>query len=172
MKRWPVVFSMILALTACDNRSAEKIGKDAAKEKLDLIKGASDIVKQEGGAVAETAAQGVGNVLTGLGSGFDKSLFKVQIKMSEAIAPSSLAATRAQKMDPKPGQPAQGISVYLSSKDGYDGIVRAIAMSEEGEIGRTKATVKIDKGEAAYVDFVFDERVPLGIVEYYSLGGG
>lgn len=167
MKSLLVLLLAGIALTACESRTAEQIGAAEAEKKLGLIKGASDVVVKDGEMTAEAVAQGLGKLVTGFGSGLDKSFDEVEITLSDTIAPTVLDATRAQRMNASQGK--NGLHVYLASQDGYTGGLRLIALSGGREIGRSDLDVKLDKGDAQYVDFVFDERTELGIVKSYRL---
>ncbi len=163
-----VLFFMFL-LPACDDRSAEEIGKDLAKEKIDIVKGAGEVVKDEGESVADTVAQGVGNIFTGLSSGFDESLIKDDVRVSELLQTNGLEVSRAQGIDSTRDNPRYGLSLYLTSSEGFSQHVRLVAISDEIEVGRSNVEVNLDKDGAGYYDFEFDKRTPFSVVQYYML---
>lgn len=159
----------LATLQGCDSRTATQIGEDLAQEKVDLVKGAGEVVKNEGEGVADTVAQGVGNIITGLTSGLDKSLSKIDIQISGDIDSQTLVAPRAQGIQSTVSEPRSGLSVYLKSELGFNGKITLVAISDDGEVGRSEAEVSIEKSGADYFDFEFDKRTPLNIVKYYSL---
>ena len=158
-----------LAITGCEDRSAAQIAEDMAQEKIDMIKSAGNVVKKEGQETSDTVAQGVGNIIKGFSTGFDKSLVSKDVRMSESIDPALLVITRSQRIESSSKDPAEGLSLYLSSTNGFSGHVRLVAMSPEGEVGRSNAEIKIEKDSASYIDFEFDKRTPFSIVSYYKL---
>lgn len=164
------------ALVACDKRSAEQIGKDLAQEKVDIVKGAGEVVKNEGGGVANTMGQAVGNVFTGLSKGLDTSLVKQDIRVTEELKPL-LTVGRAQPIEPSyeaasgsaDSKKKVGVNLYLVSEPGYKGKVMLLAYQDANEVGRSLAPVDIEKSGATNVDFAFDERTPLKTVTHFAL---
>ena len=154
----------LVLVAACDSRTAKEKGQDLAAEKVDLVQGAGEVVRDRGKEVGGTVAEGVGNVLSGMGKGFDASLNAKKIVLADPAAAPTVQPTRAQDMTA-----GKGISVYLMSENGFDGSLRLIALSNGAEVGRVTVAAKIDKGDAQYVDFGFDERVPLTSVDQYTL---
>ncbi len=166
MKQILVAMTILLSLSACDQRSAKEIGEAIAQEKVDLIQGVGGVVKEQGEGVASTVAEGVGNVFSGLGKGFDESLTKKQIKVDANISATKVEISRAQQIT---SSTREGMSVYILSKDGVEGSFILKAFSGEKEVGRSDAQVSIEKDGAKFVDFEFDNRTPFGSVDYYLL---
>ncbi len=168
-KKLMVCLASLVLITACDNRTAEQKGADAAKEKIDFVKGAADLVKKQGEDTANTVAEGAGNIIKGLDKGFDKALVEYDVRIPDSVPATLFSVTRAQRIEWSADEKKHGLSVYVSSQEGFEGTLRLIAYSDAGEVGRSKADVKLGKGDAAYFDFVFDARTPLDVVKYYSL---
>lgn len=162
--RLAAALAALALFAACDNRTAKETGQDLAAEKIDLVQGAGEVVRDRGKEAGSTVAEGVGNVLSGMGKGLDASLNAKQVVLTDPAASPSVQPTRAQDM-----QGGTGISVYLLSENGFDGSLRLVALQNGAEVGRATANVKIDKGDAQYVDFGFDHRVPLQSVDQYTL---
>lgn len=165
MKKLIALF-ILFAVTACDDRTASQIAEDVAKERIDIIQSAAEVVKNEGEGTAGTVAEGVGNIINGFTSGFDESLIKTEVRTSADINPDTLAVTRSQRMD---STGSEGLSLYLSSVNGFSGKLRLRAISNDGEVGRSSVDVNIAKDGAEYVNFEFDKRTPFNVVGYYSL---
>ena len=60
-----------VSMTACSRQTAEEKGKAIATEKIDMVKGIGGALEEKGSGAAEAVASGVGNVVKGLGKGFE-----------------------------------------------------------------------------------------------------
>ncbi|MCW7540032.1 hypothetical protein OOT46_19530 [Aquabacterium sp. A7-Y] len=168
-KQAALLAAALALLAGCDSRTATEKGQDLAKEKLDFVQGIGNVVKGQGKDLGGTVGEGVGNVVTGLGKGFDASLQAKPVRLADPEAAKAVQVTRAQELPAAADGKSKGMTVYIVSENGYEGSLRLLAMSGGAEVGRSTAKAKIDKGDAKYVDFSFDERVPLTSVDQYSL---
>lgn len=132
------------------------------------MKGAGEVVKEQGEDVANTVAQGVGNVLEGLSRGLDKSLVQKEIRLDDSVA-SLVAVNRAQRIDRDHSDERQGLSLYVVSEVGMKQKLMLLAYVDGKEVGRSIADVALDEKGTSYVDFEFDARTQLGAVEFYVL---
>lgn len=155
-------------VSACDGRTAKEVGQDAAKEKLDQVEGAAQVVKENGEGVAQVVGEGVGNVVKGIGKGLDTSLTTKSIKIADDATDRAIDVTRAQPLTLSESD-EKGLSVYLISQSGFDGNLRLTAYTNNSEVGRSQAEIKLSPGEAKYVDFTFDNRTPLEIVSHFTI---
>lgn len=169
-KKLALLGTAALLLAACDSRTAQEKGQDLAKEKLDFVQGIGNVVKGQGKDLGSTVGEGVGNVVTGLGKGIDVSTQAKPVRLADPAVAKAVQVTRAQEMPPAAeGGKSKGMSVYVVSEEGVDATLRLLALSAGAEVGRSTAKVKIAKGDASYVDFEFDERVPMGSVDQFTL---
>lgn len=159
---------LLFSLVACKSReeklkAAEEKGRELADTKARLVKGVGESLKTEGKAGAEALTQGVGEVVKGVGKGFDASLNEVKVSVSQTLSAKGLQATRASKKE-------HTIAVYVILDQGFSGalILRALD-SKQVEVGR--ATVKVNEtaGAARYVEFPFDAHTPMAAVASFEL---
>ena len=111
-----LIICTVIALVigaGCDDRTAKEVGEDLAQEKVDLVSGAGEVVKEQGEKVANTVAQGVGNVLSGIAKGFDESLVQKEIRVDETLQ-QIISVNRAQSIDSRASE-RKGLSLYVTS---------------------------------------------------------
>ncbi|NMM47126.1 hypothetical protein [Marinigracilibium pacificum] len=149
-------------------QKAEEEGNALVAIKSKLLKGAGDALKSDGKEAAESASEGVGEVIKGVNSGFDKSLSGVDIAIDSATS-EYFEIGRSHK-DFSGEEDEKKVSVYLIAKNNFEGKVMLKAFDADGkEIGRSTQEIKIEKDEANYSDFTFDKRTPLLQATSFSL---
>lgn len=167
MIKYSKILSLSLALLFVSCMSTEEKKKAAEKEgnalisiKSKLLKGAGDALKTDGKEALESATEGIGEVIKGITTGYDKSINQAVIEGDEDFL-KTFELGRSEKIYSDTSQ-IKKVTVYLISKEKYSGTVKMIAFDEsEKEIGRSKLEVKSDKDDAGYYYFAFDNRTPL-----------
>lgn len=82
------------------------------------------------------------------------------LKTHPSLGEAALQGTRALRLKEPTG--VHGITVYLVADRTYSGGLELRALDEKGlEVGRSRATLRMDAGSARFVDFLFDPRTPL-----------
>jgi hypothetical protein len=175
MRTLPVLLAVAVSTSGCLCRSREEKLKAAEEEgnllvatKAKLLKGVGEAVKKEGKEAAEVVAEGTGEVVKGLGSGFEKSLKTVTVKADASLAPAGIAATRAARGED--GTAAHTVTAYITFDKAFTGTLELRAYdAAEAEVGRVKVDVDEKESGAHYVDFTFDARTPLMSAPYVQL---
>jgi len=146
---------------------AEESGKFLVEKKASLVKGVGEGLKGGGKEGAESLSEGVGEVLRGAAKGFDNSLGAVKVEAVEALGTAGVKVERGARH----GEDGKhGITLYLVFEQAFEGRLLLRALDAEGhEVGRSTAEEKRAAGDAGYVDFAFDERVPLLTVDHVEL---
>ena len=122
------------------------------------------IAKKMGRKVGETAT----DFATGVGKGVDTQL-AVKVALTPEAEKLGLKTTVA-KWNGEPGG-KKAISVYLIASEKMAKTLVAKALNREGqEVGRSKAEVTLEKDDAKYVDFQFDDAMDTMLVEKYEIG--
>ncbi|WP_196888528.1 hypothetical protein [Aureivirga sp. CE67] len=145
---------------------AEKEGNSIVSIKSKLIKGAGDALKSDGKEAAESASEGLGEVIKGTSSGFDKSLARVNVKSDSTFSKVFEIGRTAMNVE----KDTSKIVVYLIANKDFNGKVKLKAFDNmEKEMGRKTMPVNMKEDDAEYFDFIFDKRTPLSQVEYYEI---
>ncbi|KUJ61529.1 hypothetical protein AR687_12680 [Flavobacteriaceae bacterium CRH] len=150
-------------------KEAETDGNEAIAVKSKLIEGAGKALSEEGKAAAKSASKGIGDVIKGMNSGVNES-----INTSKVIADPSFTVNfdecKAEKIYGADAEKHKKVTIYLIAKKDFKGKILLKAFDEDKkEIGRSSLEVSIEKDDAKYVDFVFDERTHLLQTEYFTI---
>ncbi len=171
---------LVAGLIACQTREeklkeAEQEAQFLADKKAALLKGLGESMQGRGAEGARDLGQGVGDVLKGVAKGLDASLGSLPVEVSASLTERGVKAERAgqrgavgrdQGDEPK----QEVIAVYLIYERPFAGTLRLRALEKDGrEVGRATANVDAPAGAAAYVDFSFDGRTPLKLVDRVEL---
>lgn len=173
MRRGTALVLAAVALAGCREKTKEQV-LQAAEDKARLetekrsraIKGVGEGLQTAGKEGAQSLSKGVGEVLRGSAKGFDASLSAVQVAAGPGLQDAGLKVERAARQASQPPT----ITAYLVADQRFAGTLRLRALDDEGrEVGRAQAVVKQDAGDAGYVDFAFDGRVPLTAVTAFEM---
>lgn len=163
-----VVFLSSCMSTEEKKKVAEEEGNALVSIKSKLIKGAGDALKDDGKEAAESASEGIGEVIKGISTGFDKSLNQTKV-VPDSVFQTLFEVGRTDLYFSDTSH-TKKVTVYLISKGDFDGKVRLKAYDVANkEIGRSSCEVKVGADEAKYADFVFDQRTPLLQAAYYTI---
>jgi hypothetical protein len=166
------LLAVLVPLGGCRSKSKEEI-LQAAEDKARLetekksraVQGVGEGLQTAGKEGAQALSKGVGEVFKGTARGFDQSLAAVQVKAGSGLEAAGLAVPRASRQ--RGGAPT--ITAYVISEQPFAGTLRLRALEAGREVGRSQVRLTREAGEAAYVDFAFDPRVPLGTVAELEL---
>jgi hypothetical protein len=173
---------VVAMLSGCKSREeqledAEEDAKFMADKKAAMVKGLGEALKGRGAEGAQSLGEGVGDVLKGVAKGIDTSLGSIRIESTPAVAEKGLHAERANQSwggddAAKDGEKRQEkVSVYLIYDKPFQGELVLRALEKDGkEVGRAFAKVEDKAGGAGYVDFPFDDRTPLKLIDRVELG--
>ena len=160
------VVALLLAgalLLGCSRQTAEEKGKELATEKIDLVKGVGEALKEKGAQAAESLAQGTGSVLQGAGDGFEKA-FEWKLTSGPGLEQAGLSVPRVSK-PASPASDRNAIDVYVVAQREAVGALSMIAYDiKHREIARTSKDLKTSANSGNYETVTFDERAPLGAI--------
>lgn len=173
MKKVIFIVSLVM-LTSCLSKEekmkkAEEEGSELVSVKAKLIEGAGKALQTEGKNAAESASKGIGELIKGVNSGVNESLNYAKI-IAEPSFDANFEECKAEKSYGSDKDKTKKVTVYLIAKNDFKGklILKAFDIDKK-EIGRSSLEVTIDKEEAKYVDFSFDERTHLLQTEYFTI---
>lgn len=160
------VVLMLLAgsfLLGCSRQTAEEKGKELATEKIDLVKGVGEALKEKGAQAAESLAHGTGNVLQGAGDGFDKA-FEWKLTSGSGLGRAGLSVPRVSKAASHVSN-GSAIDVYVVAEREAVGTLSLTAYDvKHREVARTGVALKITTNSGSYETMVLDERVPVNTI--------
>lgn len=147
---------------------AEAESKFLVEKESRIVKGIGEALKGEGKDAAASVSEGVGEVFKGASEGFDQSLTKVDVVLKDSLGQyAELGRTGKRKCD---STNKTLVSIYMIFNKEFEGKVQLKAFDgEKTEIGRKTVSLGMPVDTAAYVDFEFDERTPLGMATYYEI---
>jgi hypothetical protein len=122
-------------------------------------------------SIAKKAGEVIGQQVTdftkGVGKGIDQKML-VQVSLSPAVQALGLTNTIAKSLGMGG---TNGISVYFIASQGVSNTLVARALNADGvEVGRARKLVVMEKDDATYVTFGFDEQMDKGMVKRYEVG--
>jgi hypothetical protein len=122
-------------------------------------------------SIAKQAGEAIGQQVTdftkGVGKGIDQKMM-VQVSLSSQVQAIGLTNTVAKSLGIGS---TNGISVYFIASQGVSNTLVARALNADSvEIGRARKLVVMQKDDATYVTFTFDEQMDAGIVKRYEIG--
>jgi hypothetical protein len=156
---------------ACGRTKEEVLKAEQEKARFETekkgraVQGIGEGLQTAGKDGAQALSKGVGDVFKGTVKGFDASLAAVTVAAGPGFAEAGLAVERAARQRGE----TPTITVYLVSERAFAGTLRLRALLEGREVGRAQTTLDRAAGEAGYVDFSFDPRVPLASVSQLEL---
>jgi hypothetical protein len=159
--------ALAVALSACSKQTAEEKGKELATEKIDLVKGVGEALKDKGGQAAESVAHGTGEVLQGMEKGFSNA-FDWKLTNGPGMTAAGLAISRVQPASSSVGA-GNKVDTYVTAARDSEGALLMIAYdARKREMARARINLKIAAGEGRYETFVLDERTPVKSIREVS----
>jgi hypothetical protein len=125
--------------------------------------------KEEGIAkrVGEAIGQQATDFTKGVGKGIDQKMM-VQVSLAPQVQALGLTNTIAKSLGLGS---TNGISVYFIASRSISNAVVARALTSDGvEVGRSRKPVVMQKDEAGYVTFTFDDQMDRAMVKRYEIG--
>lgn len=164
-----VAFSAVSCMSTEEKKQkAEEEGNAIVSIKSKLIKGAGDALKTDGKEAVESASEGVGEVIKGITTGYDKSINQANI-IPDSTFEKSFELGRTEKIYSDTSK-VKKVTVYLIAKEAFEGKVKLKAFdASKKEIGRSSLELKLKEDDAAFYDFAFDSRTPLLQAEYFEI---
>lgn len=165
-----ILIAVSTSIAACDQRTAEEKGKAVAAEKAGYVKGIGEALKKEGEEAAQSLGEGVGKVVKSASAGVEGGYSSFASTLSPETAAMGLNMTRAYLNtaaapsvdEHKEDAGKHRVSTYLHATNGYSGKLSLTALDGRGqEIGRAVGEIQLGRGDAGYVDFLFDKRTPI-----------
>ena len=168
-----LILGVFIILVSClsleeKKKKAEEEGNALVSIKSKLLKGVGDALKTDGKEAVESASEGIGKVVKGISSGYDKSINQAKV-LSDTTFSKTFDLGRTEKIYNDTTQ-IKKVTVYLISKENFNGEIRLKAFNQdETEIGRSSVEVNMNEDEASFFDFEFDNRTPLLQAEYFTI---
>lgn len=158
------LFLAMSQISGCSQQTAEEKGKALATEKIDLVKGVGEALKEKGGQAAESVAQGTGEILQGADRGFSKA-FDWKLANGEGMNAAGVTVTRVQQTPAS----SSGVDAYLVATRDAEGVLLMLAYdARKQEMARVKVDLKIAAGEGRYQTLTLDERTPVKSIREVS----
>lgn len=125
--------------------------------------------KDEG--IAKRAGEAIGQQMTdftkGVGKGIDQKMM-VQVSLSPQVQALGLTNTIAKSLGIGS---TNGIAIYFIASQSVSNTLVARALNASGvEVGRAKKLVAMQKDDASYVTFNFEDQMDTGMVKRYEIG--
>ncbi|MDR2872284.1 MAG: hypothetical protein LBV45_07175 [Xanthomonadaceae bacterium] len=125
--------------------------------------------KNESSSLSQRTGNAVGGAATefiaGLGQGVDNTM-KVELDIDSTLEARGLTITLGKGR----GLGTNRASIYVVSQTPFNGVLQARALDAEGrEIGRANTEVELERDDAKYVDFQFDEQMDSNLVRKYLI---
>ena len=122
-------------------------------------------------SIAKTAGEVIGQQVTdftkGVGKGIDQQRM-IQVSLSPQVQVLGLTNTIAKSLGIGS---TNGIAVYFIASRSVSNTLVAGALNASGvEMGRARKLVAMQKDDATYVTFNFDEQMDTGMVKRYEIG--
>lgn len=165
MTKLLLLIAIATCLGACSKQTAEEKGKAMADEKLGIVKGVGEALKESGKQATESLAHGMGNAAKGIGAGLNAAS-AIAFKLDPNVEQNGINVNRIQ-----PGQAQENaISLYILSKQAISGRMTLYAYGKKNaELGRVAKEIKLSADGAVYEDFGFDKRVERTLIEYVQV---
>ena len=122
-------------------------------------------------SIAMKAGEKIGQQVTdftkGVGKGIDQKMM-VQVSLSPQVQALGLTNTIAKSLGIGG---TNGISVYFIASQSISNTLVVKALTGEGvEVGRARKLVVLQKDDATYVTFSFEDQMDMQIVKSYAIG--
>lgn len=150
----PNLFSLLLILflvssTQTDCNRIKKKTKDAINK------------------TGETVGKGASEFFDGMAEGVNQS-FACRVEFSDELKARGLGYGKI-RINSGPDASDNILSIYLSFEEAYSGDLQVSVKDQSGaEYGRSQASIAAKKGEARFVDFVFDKRTDIETRSVFS----
>ena len=117
--------------------------------------------------VGEVIGQQATDFTKGVGKGIDQKMM-VQVSLTPQVQALGLTNTIAKSFGIRS---TNGISIYFIASQGVSNTLVARALNGDGvEVGRAKKLVVLQKDDATYVTFNFQEQMDVGMVKRFEIG--
>jgi len=168
-----VFFAIAAASVSCLSKDeikdkAEAESKFLVEKESRIVKGIGEALKGDGKDAAASVSEGIGEVFKGASEGFDESLTKVSVVLKDSLANyAELGRTGKHTCD---STKETSVSVYMIFNKEFEGKVLLKAYDGDNvELGRKSVQLKMSEDSAAYVDFKFDDHVPVDLAQHFEL---
>jgi hypothetical protein len=119
--------------------------------------------------VGEAIGQQATDFTKGVGKGIDQKMM-VQVSLTPEVQVIGLTNTIAKSLGIGS---TNGISIYFIASQNISKTLVARALTSEGvEVGRARKLVELEKDDASYVTFNFDDQMDTAMVRRYEIGMG
>ncbi len=127
---------------------------------------------KEGDSLADKAGESIGRHVTdftkGVGRGIDQKM-AVEVALRAEVQALGLTNTIAKSLGLDTSK--KGISVYFIASQNVSNTLVARALNADGmEIGRARKLVTMQKDDAGYVTFEFEDEMDSAMVKRYAIG--
>lgn len=130
-----------------------------------VLVGCGDSEQSLSEKAGKAVGEGVTGFLSGVGSGIDQSMV-VETELGAGASNAGLVKTASKSNGM--ADPEKSFSVYLVANQAFKGTLLAKAYDKDGqEIGRAKSEVNLQKDDADYIIFAFNERMDSQLVHKY-----
>jgi hypothetical protein len=117
--------------------------------------------------VGEMVGQQATDFTKGVGKGIDQKMM-IQVSLTPKVQLLGLTNTIAKSLGPGS---TNGISIYFIASQSISNTLVARALNVDGiEVGRAKKSVVMQKDDASYVTFNFEDQMDSGMVKRYEIG--
>lgn len=121
------------------------------------------LAKRMGEAIGQQAT----DFTKGVGKGIDKKMM-VQVSLAPQVRVLGLTNTIAKSLGIGT---TNGISIYFIASQSVSNTLVARALNADGaEVGRARTLVVMQKDDATYVTFNFDDQMDTAMVNRYEIG--
>lgn len=158
------IFAVVVALTACSEKTAREQGAALAGKKIAIVAGVGDQLQAKGAEAGESLTTGVGKVVKGIERGVLQS--GRAIALDPAVGKAGLEISQLADANPNAqGAAAHALQAYVIASADARGRLQLFAYDAlDREIGRAAAPVALAAGEAKYVPFPLDAQVKLDTI--------
>lgn len=117
--------------------------------------------------VGEVIGQQATDFTKGVGKGIDQKMM-VQVSLTPAVQELGLTNTIAKSLGLGS---TNGVSIYFIASQSLSNTLVARALTADGvEVGRARKLVVMQKDDASYVTFNFDDQMDAAMVQRYEIG--
>lgn len=117
--------------------------------------------------VGETIGQQATDFTKGIGKGIDQKMM-VHVSLTPQVQGLGLTNTIAKSSGLGS---TNGISIYFIASQSVSNTLIARALNSEGvEVGRSRRLIVMQKDDANYVNFSFDNQMDTAMVKLYEIG--
>jgi hypothetical protein len=158
---------LVVALSACSDKTVREQGAELAGKKIDIVAGVGDQLQAKGAEAGESLTAGVGKVVKGIERGVLKSGRNVALDPAVGQAGLQINQVGDAKAQSETGH---ALEAYVIANNTAAGKLQLYAYDAlDREIGRSTATLAMAAGEAKYVSFPIDQQVDLNAISRVRL---